>query len=79
MNNTFTSKRKEIRGKLTRSLLSNIEEYKMTVKEEELTDDMYEFRKKLEAGLINAKKDKPVTKRFYENLLSFQNRNRSSS
>jgi hypothetical protein len=63
-NNTFFSKRKEIRGKLTRGLLSNIEEYKTTVPDEELIDDIKEFGKKLEAGLINAKKGKPQDDNF---------------
>jgi hypothetical protein len=58
------SKRKEIRGKLTRDILSNVEEYKTTVKEEEFIDDMEEFRKKLEAGLINAKRGKPQDNDF---------------
>jgi hypothetical protein len=55
-NNTFPFKRKEIRGKLTRGLLSNVEEYKTTVEGEEFISDMEEFREKLKAGLINARK-----------------------
>jgi hypothetical protein len=58
-NNTFLPKRKEVRGKLTRGLLSNIEKYKTTVPEEEFIDDIKEFREKLEAGITNAKKGKP--------------------
>jgi hypothetical protein len=55
-NDTFPFKRKEIRGKLTRGLLSNVEEYKTTVEGEEFVDDMEDFREKLKVGLINAKK-----------------------
>jgi hypothetical protein len=63
-NNTFPSKRKEIRGKLTRALLTNVEKYKTTVKEDEPIDDIEEFMKKMHEGSINAQKGKPQDNDF---------------
>jgi hypothetical protein len=63
-NNTFASKRKEIRGKLTRGLLSDVEQYTTSVATADFIEDMEEFQKKLKDGLINAKKGKPQDEDF---------------
>jgi hypothetical protein len=63
-NNTFTSKRKEIREKLTRAALTNIEKYKTTLKENDSVDNNKEFEKMINSNLIEAKEGKPIDKDF---------------
>jgi hypothetical protein len=63
-NNTFSSKRKEIRGKLTRSILFNLEKYTANVKEDNFIGNMHEFEKMVKVDLLKVKEGKPTDKNF---------------
>jgi hypothetical protein len=71
--NTFSFKRKEIRQKLTGNLISNIEGYKTSVIEQPI-DNVEEFLEKVKAGVISARKGKPMdedfSKKYVKQLLT---------
>lgn len=62
--NTFSQKASEIKGKLARKALSNVEDYKTTTINHEFVTDQQEFDKQVSSSLSRAKQGKTIDSDF---------------